>query len=271
MPYCYQCGEQIEFFHDGFRAIPVHPSGSCRGRGWGSGSWGDSAGFRTTSEGYTFHFPFVTFPSYVNPNARCPVCGADVYFYQSPYGGRVFFDELGPPWPKHPCTDNPRVRQAFSTSEGRARILNPQREAIGTIPDTDLASSEGSHIALRVPQRQPPVWFADGWMPFVVSEVIYRRIGIEAVGQLFSGESKAPRKIRILQAGMNARYWRQQGEIKMGFSLTQNSNLILSMLNESPVFLQGDDNASMFRLSSFILTRDELVEEITFDVQVENG
>lgn len=23
----------------------------------------------------------------------------------SEYGGRVYFDELGPPWPKHPCTD----------------------------------------------------------------------------------------------------------------------------------------------------------------------
>lgn len=43
--------------------------------------------------------------SFVNPNARCPVCGADVFFYQSPAGGRVFFDALGPPWPKHPCTD----------------------------------------------------------------------------------------------------------------------------------------------------------------------
>jgi len=47
-----------------------------------------------------------TYDSYVNPNARCPVCRAAVFFYQSPYGGRVFFDELGPPWPKHPCTDN---------------------------------------------------------------------------------------------------------------------------------------------------------------------
>lgn len=47
-----------------------------------------------------------TYESYVNPNAVCPVCGAAVFFYRSPYGGRVFFDELGPPWPKHPCTDN---------------------------------------------------------------------------------------------------------------------------------------------------------------------
>lgn len=42
---------------------------------------------------------------FTNPNAKCPVCGASVYFYASPNGGRVFFDELGPPWPKHPCTD----------------------------------------------------------------------------------------------------------------------------------------------------------------------
>ncbi|VVN14961.1 hypothetical protein PS647_04049 [Pseudomonas fluorescens] len=46
------------------------------------------------------------FDTYTTPNAKCPVCGESVFFYQSPYGGRVFFDELGPPWPKHPCTDN---------------------------------------------------------------------------------------------------------------------------------------------------------------------
>jgi hypothetical protein len=45
------------------------------------------------------------YSSYVNPNARCPVCGDPVYFYKSENGGRVFFDELGPPWTKHPCTD----------------------------------------------------------------------------------------------------------------------------------------------------------------------
>jgi hypothetical protein len=42
---------------------------------------------------------------FTQPEAKCPVCGDLVYFYQSPYGGRVFFDDLGPPWPKHPCTD----------------------------------------------------------------------------------------------------------------------------------------------------------------------
>jgi hypothetical protein len=40
------------------------------------------------------------------PNAKCPVCGCRVFFYQNEYGSRVFFDDLGPPWPKHACTDN---------------------------------------------------------------------------------------------------------------------------------------------------------------------
>ena len=51
-----------------------------------------------------------SYESYTVPNARCPVCSADVFFYQAPTGGRVFFDDLGPPWPKHPCTDTERVR-----------------------------------------------------------------------------------------------------------------------------------------------------------------
>ena len=45
--------------------------------------------------------------SETRPNAQCPVCGATVFFYAAPNGGRVYFDELGPPWPKHPCMDEP--------------------------------------------------------------------------------------------------------------------------------------------------------------------
>ena len=45
---------------------------------------------------------------FTTPNARCPVCARPVFFYASPFGGRVFFDELGPPWTKHPCTDSGR-------------------------------------------------------------------------------------------------------------------------------------------------------------------
>jgi hypothetical protein len=46
-----------------------------------------------------------TFRGITTPNATCPVCKTRVYFYASPDGGRVYFDELGPPWQKHPCMD----------------------------------------------------------------------------------------------------------------------------------------------------------------------
>ncbi len=57
---------------------------------------------------------------FVNPNAKCPVCGEDVFYYENEFGSRVFFDELGPPWPKHPCTDNPAYQVA---KEGSTNAL----------------------------------------------------------------------------------------------------------------------------------------------------
>ena len=80
------------------------------------------------------------FESYTNPNAWCPACGAKVFYYQSPNGGRVFFDELGPPWPKHPCTDRPNVTV----------IRAPSRAA-------DRAARSGD--------LREPSWRAEGWNP----------------------------------------------------------------------------------------------------------
>ncbi|MCP5233811.1 MAG: hypothetical protein H6948_17355 [Zoogloeaceae bacterium] len=65
-----------------------------------------------------------------------------MFFYSSPDGGRVFFDELGPPWPKHPCTDS------SVTGDGREQ-------------------SRRSH-ALVV--RKSPTkfgWQQEGWQPFI--------------------------------------------------------------------------------------------------------
>jgi hypothetical protein len=87
------------------------------------------------------------FSSFTEPNARCPVCEANVYFYQSPNGGRVFFDELGPPWPKHPCTDHPRG------GSGRA------------LPATVADSTTGL-------SRPAATWQADGWRPIEIGSSV---------------------------------------------------------------------------------------------------
>jgi putative hemolysin len=58
---------------------------------------------------------------YVNPNAKCPVCGDAVYFYANEHGSRVFFDDLGPPWHYTLCV-LPDGRLASGFSDGTIRL-----------------------------------------------------------------------------------------------------------------------------------------------------
>jgi hypothetical protein len=102
------------------------------------------------------------YTSYVQPNARCPVCGERVYFYQSPYGGRVFFDELGPPWPKHPCTDNQSsylTHNSHSTTN-KKQNSNPTTKSIQT-------KSQSSSVENNLPIYN---WQSSGWIPFSVEK-----------------------------------------------------------------------------------------------------
>lgn len=274
MAFCYHCGEEIEFINNGFGAIPIHPSGSCSGRGGGYGGGRSYSTFRSTSDGEVFEFPFITYPSYVNPNARCPVCGASVYFYQSPYGGRVFFDELGPPWPKHPCTDNPVVRHHFSSAEGRARILVAQPSQSEKSDSETVQRDAPAPPEPRITDVQPSrlaAWAEAGWMPFVVTKIISRPIGIEVEGKLFVSAGSEAVLFRIVQASADARFTRTQGQLHIGFSLVQNTSPILSALNECPILLKKDPDLQHLTLSSFILTRDGEVEEISLSVSgIEN-
>lgn len=78
---------------------------------WGRSSGGKVAGFAPdhpeAARWFTAFSSGASYSScYINPNAECPVCGSEVFFYANAAGSRVYFDELGPPWPKHPCTDN---------------------------------------------------------------------------------------------------------------------------------------------------------------------
>ena len=85
-----------------------------------------------------------TVESYVNPNAHCPVCGELVYFNRSPYDGRVFFDELGWPWPKHPCTDNGREPR---------RATRDSASGPGFVPQWRLTAGNRSYRRASTPAR----------------------------------------------------------------------------------------------------------------------
>ncbi|MBR1325729.1 hypothetical protein [Bradyrhizobium ottawaense] len=102
---------------------------------------------------------------YVNPNARCPECNASVYFYANEHGSRVLFDHLGPPWPKHPCTDIPR--------DYVPRDRLPQRRARGAVQELISAANIIGLFDSKVFGHRAP----DEWTVLVVLSVA--RIGDE--------------------------------------------------------------------------------------------
>lgn len=110
--------------------------------GWG-GQWypnHNNSGEISTGESSKY---FNIYKSFTIPNASCPICGAKVFYYQSPHGGRVFFDALGPPWPKHPCT----------------------------ISEINNIITSG----ISVPETSQPIkyyWEKEAWLPFFANEVI---------------------------------------------------------------------------------------------------
>ena len=88
-----------------------------------------------------------------------------MYFYANEHGSRVFFDHLGPPWPKHPCTDIPRNYVPKDRS--------PQRRARGVVQDLISAANIVGLFDNKVFGRRAP----DEWTVLVILSV--GRIGDE--------------------------------------------------------------------------------------------
>lgn len=61
---------------------------------------------------------------YTKPNERCAFCDAPVFFRRLANGGRVYFDDPGSPWRKHPCTD--RTSTSYLGPFGDAKDGWPQ-------------------------------------------------------------------------------------------------------------------------------------------------
>jgi hypothetical protein len=78
-----------------------------------------------------------------------------VYFYSNQFGSRVYFDDLGPPWPKHPCTDNPRrqiVDQGTSNGSPTIRPKGLTQELIAA------ANTVGYFHCKALGVRAPSEW-----------------------------------------------------------------------------------------------------------------
>jgi len=125
LPFCKHCGDEIEFRYIDGQRTPIHiHGGRCLTRNY---SDKNNYLWESTTQ-------ISALESYINPNAKCPVCDKPVFFYQSPDGGRVFFDDLGWPWPKHPCTNNSspqhRTIQSTGIKSGKFYFKNKHDEPL---------------------------------------------------------------------------------------------------------------------------------------------
>lgn len=129
-------------------------------------------------------FRWVSGEDYSNPNALCPKCKKLVYFVRPKHGGSVYFDELAPPWPKHPCMDT------HLESTG-----SPQFQKAGWFPvKPNKIKREGSAYYVTVNSHEGVGVFK---LPFSYSGgPIYRRGGFSGWFS-FLDPNLSPVKIKI--------------------------------------------------------------------------
>lgn len=83
----------------------------------------------------------------------CPRCGAQVFFVRH-NGGSVWFDSLGPPWPKHQCfADDPtasRLRSRLAERQISRRVL-----FVGVVIETVITRpGSGGRVVIEYGDRQ---------------------------------------------------------------------------------------------------------------------
>jgi hypothetical protein len=271
MATCYKCGGEIEFYHNGFNAVPLHLSGSCSGSNGSSGYGGSSHWVeRETESGQRFAFNWVAYLSYVNPNAHCPVCGADVYFYQSPYGGRVFFDELGPPWPKHPCTSGDdfsvrRIVQDFQFEDLFPKSDQQHSETNASKIDSVHESKPVATAETEKTNYEIPEWQKAGWNPLLLTKAEPGGNGIVIEGNELRGDSKI--EFKFQQINIQDTFQEKRDNLIFSFSMIMNPRRLISALIENVVFIRKISE-TVFEFSTVVITKDNEMIHFTFQMKL---
>ena len=161
---CWYCGGVIVFrYHDGMLR-PIHLSGACP---MADGGW---VGFaQSTSYHEDFCRPTV-----------CQYCGADIFFVRH-NGGSVWFDELGWPWPKHPCyypEDRP-LQHARTLLHWR--ILTPQSDLCLVVFAEQLSRTRTQLAVLRHSGISERIEVLGNGVPFVGELVTFSQDGTHIV------------------------------------------------------------------------------------------
>jgi hypothetical protein len=107
-----------------------------------------------------------------------------VFFYQNAAGSRVFFDDIGPPWPKHPCTDVPHQAQPKRDRSAAGGGQNATSLS-SALTDRDLFSIllEPEHRPAEAEYGEPLT--KDGWERCIVKKKTIRHDHCTETSRLF--------------------------------------------------------------------------------------
>ncbi|HWS35096.1 MAG TPA: hypothetical protein VN408_20445 [Actinoplanes sp.] len=107
-----------------------------------------------------------------------------MFFYANRNGSRVFFDDLGPPWPKHPCTDtgmaqpsDGRAPSRHDFSAGRRSSELRDRSWKSYAVKEVVVDGEYSRIVLHQLDGtgRGPSWTVAGTVPLRVDDIVFTR------------------------------------------------------------------------------------------------
>ncbi|MGL4219537.1 MAG: hypothetical protein ACRCSS_02745 [Shewanella sp.] len=96
------------------------------------------------------------------PNVTCQRCGAKVFYYEHPNGARVLFDQLGPPWPKHPCYEvaqKGKVRKSAVTKPFTDWASWKQGLWSPVIVQANVLSEDGKNVKIMAIGESQRVFF----------------------------------------------------------------------------------------------------------------
>lgn len=145
MATCKVCGGEIIFRHVDGAITPIHLSGGCPGPS-PSGSRASAVQVKEFEHSRDF----------CREN-NCPICHRRAFFIRH-NGGSVWVDELGWPWPKHPCFDHePQTKTVFDGLAADSDKLRSPKGAVvlrvGFVPGNDEC-----YALIATPTGKPTVW-----------------------------------------------------------------------------------------------------------------
>lgn len=100
--------------------------GHYRNGSWVEGHWRSSTYVNDSSYVQAYIQPQQKIASYIHASllygsvtflTECWWCGVSVYFHRDENGGCVLFDELGKPWPVHPCWEENKYEQGTAINQ----------------------------------------------------------------------------------------------------------------------------------------------------------